>query len=134
MADTPLIATCSDSAFFCVPEGADYVLDVTVKDDAGSPVDLTGYSARVVFSTGDARENFQDLSGAQGGPENGIEFNADPLTGRFAVKIAAADTYGWPVSKMFPGLGVCHLINPSGDAQEILRASVTLHRTPIPAP
>lgn len=74
-----------------IEQGATWSRTITVEDPDGTPIDLTGYSARMqVRSSYDAQTALLSLSSPSGG------ISIDPLTGTLALTATAAQTAAMP--------------------------------------
>lgn len=74
-----------------IEQGATWSRTITVEDPAGTPIDLTGYSARMqVRSSYDAETPLLSISSADGGVE------ITPLTGTLELSATAAQTAAMP--------------------------------------
>lgn len=69
-----------------INQGATFLLDLIYKDDLGYPIDLTGYTARMML-----RRYYSDISPVIS-LISGDEITIDPLVGGISIRIEADDS------------------------------------------
>jgi len=89
-------------------------------DDACTPVDITGCTARFAVMPATSRRVLVDCTTENGG------ITLEPLLGRLAIRVAPSDTAG-QYSKVWDGARYeLRVTFPSGDVYSLLRGTVSM--------
>jgi hypothetical protein len=104
-----------------IEQGATFTKSFTVKQPGGTPVDLTGYTVRMM-----ARANYDDpaplITLSTISPPAGITLT-DPDGGQFQIALTAAQTAALNFSKILYDL---EIVSGAGVVTRLLEGSVTL--------
>lgn len=110
-------------------QGADWALKVELRDEAGEPLDLTGWSARAQIRSANGLDLIADLSGTQGGASSGIAFEEiEGTPARIVLSRSAAQTAAMDFAE---GVWSLETTDTSGKLERRLQGKATLSRRVI---
>lgn len=105
---------------FSLNQGSDYVIPLRLQDSAGTPLDLSGYSARMqIRRTAGACLAIDDLSSEGEAPRIKIDAEAGKILLNFPHDI----TEKWPTGAMVYDI---EITSPSGQITRILQGNLNV--------
>jgi len=109
---------------FTIEQGADFLRTFTWKDAAGDPIDIGGYTFRMM-----ARNDYDDalpvISLSTVSPPGGIAITGDGSAGQFTISMAAAITALLNFSSIMYDL---EAISGTGAVIRLLQGTITLSK------